>query len=152
MTYIMAEARQELLDTVAEATDEIGVALTALGDVYELLDDASADTLEEQLFRPVQHAYGRAQRTHNEFATRYELPTRTFEASAHQRPSVGIKGFIATAVDAVEQAEAILVELQNSMSPVEVGDPEVRAGLAEVREILAQTTARAEHFVSRFGR
>ena len=28
MAYVTAEARQELLDTVAEATDELGVALS----------------------------------------------------------------------------------------------------------------------------
>ena len=152
MTYITAEARQELLDTVAEAADEIGTALAALGDAYEQLDDASADTLEEQLFRPAQQAYGRAKRTHQEFASRHGLPAHAFKAPAHQRPSAGVKDLIEVTVDGVEQAEAILVELQNSMSPVEVGDPELRAGLAEVRELLAQISARAEFFVSRFGR
>ncbi len=152
IVYITAEARQELLDTVAEATEELGVALAALGDAYEQLDENSADTLEDELFRPVQHAYGRAKRTHQDFATRYALPPRTFEAAAHLRPSAGVKGFIETAVDAVQQAEAILVELQDSMSPVEVGDRELRAGLAEVREIVAQLSARAEHLLGRFGR
>ena len=31
MTYTAAEARQQLLDTVADATDELGIALAALG-------------------------------------------------------------------------------------------------------------------------
>jgi hypothetical protein len=152
MAYITSEARQELLDTVAEATDELGIALSALGEAYEQLDEAGADRLEEQLFRPVQHAYGRAQRTHTGFATRHGLPTRTFVAGSRGMPSGGVKGFLDVAVDAVEQAEAILVELQDSMSPVEVGDAELRAGLADVRADLADLTARADHFVSRFGR
>jgi hypothetical protein len=152
MSYVTAEARQELLDTVAEATDELGKALTALGDAYEQLDERSADTLEEELFRPVQVAYGRAQRTHDEFAARHGHPPRTFVPGAHGLPSSGVKGFLDAAVDAVEQAEAILVELQDSMSPVEVGDAQLRAGLADVRELLADVTARAERFVSRFGR
>jgi hypothetical protein len=71
MAYVTAEARQELLDAIADATDEIGLALAILGTAYEQLDDHSADTLEEQLFRPVQSAYGRAKRTHAGFAERY---------------------------------------------------------------------------------
>jgi hypothetical protein len=152
MAYITAEARQELLDTVAEATDELGVALGALGDAYEQLDERSADRLEEQLFRPVQAAYGRAKRTHAEFAARHGLPGRTFTAASRGLPSTGVKGFLDVTVEAIGRAEDILVELQDSMSPVEVGDPEVRAGLADVRGILADLSGRAERFVSLFGR
>ena len=152
MAYVTREARQELLDSVAEAIDELGVALAALGDAYEQLDERSADTLEEQLFRPVQVAYGRAQRTYNEFAARHGHDTRTFQPAAHRVPSTGVKGFLETAVEAVEQAEAVLVELQDSMSPVEVGDAELRAGLADVRAQIAELTARTERFVSVFGR
>jgi hypothetical protein len=152
MAYITAEARQELLDTVAEATNELGVALGALGDAYERLDDRSADRLEEQLFQPVQAAYGRAKRTHTEFAVRHRLASRTFEPASRRLASTGVKGLLDLTVAAIEQAENILVELQDSMSPVEVGDPELRAGLAEVREILADVPGRARRFVSLFGR
>ena len=38
MAYDTAEARQELLDDVAAATDRLGVALAALGEAYEQLD------------------------------------------------------------------------------------------------------------------
>ena len=152
MAYVTAEARQELLDTVAEAADELGIAVTALGAAYDGLDERSADTLEEQLFRPVQHAYGRAQRTHTEFATRHGLPTRTFVPGSRGVPSGGVKGYLDVMVDAVEQAEAILVELQDSMSPVEVGDPELRAGLAEVRALVADISARARALLRTLGR
>jgi len=152
MAYITSEARRELLDTVAEATEELGVALTALGEAYEQLDEASGDALEEALFRPVQHAYGRAQRTHAGFAARHGLPGRIFAAGSRGLPSGGVKGYLDVAVDAIEQAEAILVELQDSMSPVEVGDAELRAGLADVRADLGDLSARAARFVSRFGR
>ena len=70
MAYTNAEARQDLLDIVAEAIDELAVALAALGEAYEQLDEQHADELEEQLFRPVQVAYGRAKRTHAAFAER----------------------------------------------------------------------------------
>src|SRR5690349_12637229 len=99
MAYVTAEARQELLDTVAEATDALGVALSALGDAYEQLDEASADALEDQLFRPVQATYGRARRTHAEFAARHGLPARTIAPAAHGRPSTGVREFLEVTAD-----------------------------------------------------
>ena len=63
MPYSTAEARQQLLDDLAHAVDEIGVALGALGDAYELVDERSGDQLEEELFRPVGLDLRRAQRT-----------------------------------------------------------------------------------------
>jgi len=68
MSYIAGEARQELLDTLGEAIDDIAVALAALAGAYELLTTGPADRLEEELFGPVQAAYGRAKRTHSGFA------------------------------------------------------------------------------------
>jgi hypothetical protein len=152
MAYITAEARQELLDTVGEATEELGVALGALGDAYEQLDERSAETLEEQLFRPAQAAYARAKRTHTDFAARHGLPAGAIKPPPVGLPSTGVKGFVEAAAEALERAESILVELQDSMSPVEVGDPEVRAGIADVRAMLAELAGRPERFVSRFGR
>jgi len=152
MTYVSAEARQELLDTIADAIDELGVALAALGEAYEQLDERTADTLEEQLFRPVQMAYGKGQRTYAGFAQRFRLDTRAFEPAIRGVPSTGVKGFVADAVDAVSQADADLAELQDSMRPVEVGDAELRAGLADVRELLADVRARADGLLRTFGR
>ena len=115
--------------------------------------ERSQDTLEEQLFRPAQAAYGRAKRTHSEFAARHGLPARTFaSAAAPGAPSRGAGGFVEIAVEHFEHAEDVLTELQDSMSPVEVGDPELRAGLAEVREQLALIADRAPRFLSRLGR
>jgi hypothetical protein len=152
MAYVAGEARQQLLDTVAEATDAIGLALAALGAAYEQLDERSADRLEEQLFRPVQLAYGRAKRTHAGFAERHGLTGRTFEPASAGVPSQGVKGFLDRAVDAVGEADAILAELQDSMMPVEVGDPELRAGLAEVRELVAGVRRGGREFLRTFGR
>jgi len=89
VAYITAEARQQLLDDLAVAIEAIGDALAALGAAYELLDEQTADRMEELLFRPVQQAYGRAQRTHTSFAERYSLPVRTFPPgrSGSQSPS-----------------------------------------------------------------
>jgi hypothetical protein len=152
MAYVTAEARQDLLDALATATDDIGIALGALGDAYELLDDVSAEQLEEALFGPVQAAYGRAKRTHAEFADRHGLPRRTFASPAPGAPSRGVKGFLDTAVGAVVKADGELGQLQDSMLPVEVGDAELRAGMSEVRRQLGDVAAHSRQFVSRLGR
>ena len=152
VAYSTAEARQELLDDVAAATDDLGVALAALGEAYEHLDDTSGDRLEEALFRPVQVAYGRAKRTHAEFAQRVGIPGRTFVQPTPGHPSQGVKGFIDAAVSAVGRADARLSQLQDSMRPVEVGDAELRAGLSEVRRQIAEVPRRASELVRGLGR
>jgi hypothetical protein len=152
MAYTNAEARQDILDIVAEAIDELATALAALGAAYELLDEHHADDLEEQLFRPVQVAYGRAKRTHTSFAQRAALATQTFEAASPGAPSTGAKGFVEVAVERVGAADVVLSTLQDSMLPVEVGDPELRAGLAEVRELIGGLPGRAREVVRTLGR
>ena len=152
VAYSTAEARQELLDDVAAATDDLGVALAALGEAYEHLDDASGDRLEEALFRPVQVAYGRAKRTHAEFAQRVGIPGRTFVQPTPGHPSQGVKGFIDTAVSATTRADDRLGELQDSLRPVDVGDAELRAGLSEVRRLIDGVPARARELTRVIGR
>jgi hypothetical protein len=46
----------------------------------------------------------------------------------------------------------MLGELQDSMLPVEVGDVELRTGLAEVRELLGGVRMRARELVRTLGR
>ena len=153
MPYTTAEGRQQLLDALARATGEIGVALAALGEAYELLDEQTADRLEQELFRPVQAAYGRAQRTYTGFASRHDLPTRTFEPVASRgAPSTGVRGFIDSATEAAAAADGELAALQDSMLPVEVGDAELRAGLQEVRELIGELRTRARELVRTLGR
>jgi hypothetical protein len=152
MAYDTQEARAELLESIAEAADELGAALAALGAAYEQLDEASADRLEERLFRPVQVAYGRAQRTYGGFAERHGLATRAFAQQAAGLPSQGVRGFLDRALDAVAEADQLLVELQDSMRPVEIGDPELRAGLAEIRELVGDLSARGSDFLRTLGR
>jgi hypothetical protein len=152
VAYITAEARQQLLDDLAGAIEAIGDALAALGAAYELLDEQTADRMEEQLFRPVQQAYGRAQRTHTSFAERYSLPVRTFPPGRSGSTSGGARALLDRAVDCIDEADDALVELQDSMMPVEVGDAELRAGLAEVRELLGEVAPRAREFTRTLGR
>jgi hypothetical protein len=152
MVQTTVQARQEILDTLAEVTEEIGFALVSLSAAYEQLDVSHADELEEELFRPVQLAYGRARRTHAEFAGRHALPGRTFEPSSPGLPSTGAKGFIDNAVVAVGKADTALATLQDSMLPVEVGDAELRAGLAELRGLVGNLAQRAREVVRTIGR
>lgn len=152
MTYTTADARQQLLDGLAEAADRIGLALASLGEAYELVDEYTAERLEAGLFRPTQAAYGRAKRTHAEFAKRHGLPSHTFGAQSPGAPSSGAKGFLDSAVEQAGQADSVLAAIQDSMLPVEVGDRELRAGIAEVRELLGGLRGRARELVRTLGR
>jgi hypothetical protein len=152
MAYVTREAREELLETVAAATDEIGAALAALGAAYEQLDEQSGDRLEEELFRPVQVAYGRAKRTHAGFAERHGLAGRTFEPASAGAISQSVRDLLERALDSLADADQMLVELQDSMRPVEVGDAPLRAGLAEVRELIGRLPDRARAFTRTLGR
>ena len=53
---------------------------------------------------------------------------------------------------AVSAADVVLSTLQDSMLPVEVGDRELRAGLGEVRELIAPLPGRARQVVRTVGR
>jgi hypothetical protein len=152
MAYSASEARQQLLDTLAEATDELGFALACLAEAYDNLDAHNADRLEEELFRPVQLAYGRAQRSHAEFAGRHGLPGRAFEQPAAGVSPAGAAGFIQQAVEAISEADLILTTLQDSMLPVEVGDAALRSGLAEVRDRIRGLPERARDLLRTLGR
>jgi hypothetical protein len=152
MAYTTAEGRQELLDRLANAIELIGSALAELGEAYEHVDDHTADRLEESLFRPVQAAYGAARRTHSEFASRHGMPARTFrQPDASGRPS-DVRGMLDRTGDALAEADQEIAELQDSMLPVEVGDREVRAGLASVRELLSRLPDRSDELVRTLGR
>jgi hypothetical protein len=152
MAYSASEARQQLLDTLAEATDELGFALACLAEAYENLDARNADRLEEELFRPVQVAYGRAQLSHAEFAERHGLPGRTFEQQAAGVSSNRAAGFVQKAVEAISEADRALADLQDSMLPVEVGDAALRSGLVAVRDRIRGLPERARELLRTLGR
>jgi len=152
VTYTDAQGRQQILDTLARATEQLAAALGALGAAYEQLDERTADRLEEELFRPVQLAYGRAQRVHAGFAQRSGLAGRAFAQPPAGSPSQGARGLIDRGLGAVASAEDALATLQDSMLPVEAGDQELRAGLSDVRERLTGLPARARELVRVLGR
>src|SRR5947209_8093398 len=129
MAYTSESARAQLLDQLAEAVDHLAAALAILGEAYEQVDEHTAELLEEQLFRPVQGAYGRARRTHSEFAQRYGLSARAFAAGSPGAHSADPRVHLERAITAIEQADQVVAEMQDSMLPVEVGDRELRGGL-----------------------
>ena len=147
-----AGARQDLLDTIAQAIDSIALAVASVGEAYELLDDNTADRLEGDLFRPLQAAYGLARRTHAEFATRHELPTVDFAPRTAPAATHGPRAPIDAAVEAAGEADAIISELQDSFAPVEYGDQELRSGLAETRRLLGASITGARELVRTLGR
>ena len=152
MSFSAADGRTQLLAVVGEAADRLAVALGLLSGAYDLLDERSAERLEEQIFRPVQLAYGHLRRAHSEFAARYELPGRDFAPAAEGAPARGLPGLIEGAVAEVQAADGELGTLQDSMLPVEVGDPELRAGLQDVRSRLSAVAPAARGMMRTFGR
>jgi hypothetical protein len=152
MAYATSEARQQLLDMLAEATDALGFALACLAEAYDKLDEHNGDRLEQELFHPVQVAYGRANATHSGFAGRHGLPGRTFEQQAAGVSPRGAPGFIDQAVEAVAEADRALAELQDSMLPVEAGDAELRAGLTATRERVRGLPGTARELLRTLGR
>jgi hypothetical protein len=152
MAYSSAEARTQILHDMAAAVDELAVALASLTEAYEALDDDGATALEERIFRPVQSGYGRLRRSHAEFAARHGLPERSFDPRSPGAHSGDPRVYVERAIDAAEDAEQRLAELQDSMLPVEVGDEPLRAGLAETRALLADVPAQGRQLLRTFGR
>lgn len=152
MTYSTAEARAEMLEEIGAAADDLAIALACLTEAYETLDDDAADALERDIFRPVQSAYGRLRRTHTEFASRYDLPQRTFAPRSPGAHSSDPKVYIERSVDSAAAVEEAIAALQDSLRPVDVGDPELRAGLSETRSLLADVPAHSRRMLRTFGR
>ena len=148
----MGVEREELLDRLGEAIAELEFATASLGEAYEQLDSASADRMEEQLFRPLQLASGCAKRTAAGFAERSGLTPPSPRADPAAHPSFGARAFIDAAVEAAGAADRALIELQDSPWLVEVGDPELRAGIADVRLHLSGVAGAAREFTRVLGR
>lgn len=152
MAITALEARRQILDDLAAAIDEIGLAVACLGEAFELLAVGTADRLDAELFRPVQKAYGRGKRTHSQFADRCGLPAGGLAAPSPGPTSQGAKAFIERAVTAAGDADRRIAALQDSMLPIESGDAELRAGLSETRELLSGVPTSAREFLRALGR
>lgn len=151
MSYTNDSGRRQILDDASAAVTPLQSAIEALTEVYEQLDEPTADRLEETVFKPLQAAYGQLRRTLTEFATRYGMRPPTFA-----QPNAALPTDPRTALehvaDAAEQADETLAELQDTLLPVEVGDPELRAGLSGTRTQLARVPAHCNELIRLFGR
>jgi hypothetical protein len=152
MAYTSESARIQLIDQLGEAVDHLSVAVTALGEAYEAADERTAAELEERLFRPVQGAYGRAVRTRSGFAERHQLSPGAIVSRAAPAPSADPRVHLERAIQAIEQADQVVAEMQDSMLPVEVGDRELRDGLTEVRELIAAAPREGRQLIRLVGR
>lgn len=152
MAITAREARERILEELGAAVDGTAFAVACLGAAYEQLSVMAADRLEAELYRPVQKAYGRGKRTHDQFAERCGLPGREFDSPSAGRPSQGVKAFVEGALHAAAAADHRIAELQDSMLPIESGDAELRAGLAEVRDLLGELPGAARDFLRTLGR
>jgi hypothetical protein len=146
------EARTRILGDLASATESITLALACISQAFELLDDATAERLEGELFRPVQRALGRAKRTHDGFAERVGRPVGTFADPSAGLPSQGVKLLCERARGAVLDGDHVIAELQDSMAPIDAGDAELRTGLSEIRELLAPVPGATADFLRILGR
>jgi hypothetical protein len=152
MAITATEAREKILGDLAGAIDRVALAVASLGEAFEQLPESSGDRLESELFRPVQRAYALGKRTHAGFAARSGLETGAFELPSPGLASQGAKALVEQAVAAAADADHRIAELQDSLLPVESGDAELRAGLADVREQLAGVATAALGFQRTLGR
>jgi hypothetical protein len=151
MGYTTDEGRTQILDDAAVAVDDLSIALAALGEAYEHLDEQAGELMETRLFRPLQSAYGQLMRTHGAFAQRAGLPTRQFSPAPPPAPG-DPRGSLEDAANAIQAADDAIAELQDSLLPVEVGDQELRAGLSGTRSLIALLPGVCDHFVRVVGR
>jgi hypothetical protein len=80
------------------------------------------------------------------------MPGRQFELPSAGPTSQGAKDLVERAAAAAAAADRIIAELQDSLLPLESGDPQLRSELSEVRELLAGITANARDFLRALGR
>ncbi len=152
MAITSGEARQQILDELAEAIERIGFAAARLGEAYEGLSVGAADRLESTLYMPVQRAFGRGRRAYTSYAERSGLNAGGFAPPQPGVPSAGARGWIEEAVAAAAEADVRIAELQDSEIAIEFGDPDLRAGLSEVRSLLAVVPGAATGFMRTLGR
>lgn len=146
------EDREQILADLAIAIEQLTLASACLGQAYELLDEVTGDRLEDELFRPVQRALGRAKRTQSQFAERFDLRGYEFDPVSAGLASQGVKVLVDRAVEAAGAAAQAIADLQDSMLPIEAGDAELRSGLAEARELAEELPGRARGFLRTLGR
>lgn len=152
MAFTTLEGRTQILADLGTAIEKIGISVACLGEAYEQLDVTTADRLEDELFRPVQKALGKAKRTQSQFAERVGLPPPPAEAAAPGAGRLSVKELIDRSVSAASIGAQQIAELQDTMLPIEVGDAALRSDLAEIRDLLAVLGERSPQFLRTLGR
>src|SRR5579871_4190124 len=104
MGYTTEEGRTQILDDAAAAVEQLSIAVAALGEAYEHLDEQAGDRMEASLFRPLQGAYGQLKRAHSEFAHRAGLPSRDFPSAPPPAPA-DPRASLEHAADAIQTAD-----------------------------------------------
>jgi hypothetical protein len=151
MGYTTEEGRTQILDDAAGAVEQLSIAVAALGEAYEHLDEQAGDRMETAIFRPLQGAYGQLKRTLGEFAQRAALPGREFPSASPPAPE-DPRASLEHAADAIQAADEILAELQDTLLPVEVGDQQLRGGLSGTRTAIASLPDACDQFIRTLGR
>lgn len=146
------EAVERILSDLGTAIERTAISLACLGGAFEVLTAAPGERLEDELYRPVQKCFGRGQRAHSHFAERTGNPTVRFDLPEPGVASQGARAYVERAVVAAANADRALSELQDTMLPIEFGDAELRAALAEMRELLAPLPLSAREFLRTLGR
>jgi len=152
VAYTNIEGREGLLGPLGEAADEVGATLAFIAAAHEKVDDRTADRLEEALFGPARRAYGRAKRTHAEFAARHGLPARSFAPPAEPPAALRARDLIENAAATAERVDETLATLQDDQALVELGDVELRSGIAAVREDIGVVPRSARQLLRMLGR
>jgi hypothetical protein len=153
MAYSTSEGREELLGVLAEAIGMLGGALESLSAAYDQVDDLAGERLEEGLFNSVQRAYALSMRTYAGFAGRRpDVESTGLESTATASPSRDTGELITAAAEAASRADSALAGLQDKPVLIEVGDAELRAGLASTREAASAVPGQAREFLRTLGR
>jgi hypothetical protein len=152
MAYTNLEGREGLLEALAESAELVGAALEYLGAAHERLDDMAAERLEEELFGSTQRAYAGARKAYAGFASRHGLSTRDFDQPAVPPGSLKGAELIEMAANEAEGADEMLAGLQDDQRLVEVGDVELRTGVAEVRQAIGAVPGQAREMLRTLGR
>jgi hypothetical protein len=150
MSYTAQEGYERMRSALRSATHQLDGALQSLRDAHELLDEHLSERLEDELFRPVRRACGEARRAYLELPG--TSPGESEPPPARGVPSHGAKAFIQDAVEATGRADEAIIALQDSMLPVEFGDPKLRARLSAIREQLAGVPRAARELLRVLGR
>ena len=152
MALTRTEAHEQILGDLQSAIEALDLAVACIGEAYEHLDEESQDRLDSTLFRPIQRAYGQAKKTQARFAEQTGASTLDPEPAGPGLASQGAQSFIEQAVEAAADGDSAISDLQDSMLPIEFGDPELRASLAAIREPLAEVPRAAQEFIRTLGR